>query len=93
MTVDETKEGGCDNKLKIQETIIYVLWSERTVSMNCGYKLQMISMLLYLSILGDMCKHRDVVRAIGAETYTYTMNRWGEKCCTKYCTRNVLYTV
>ena len=61
--------------------------------MNCGYKLQMISMLLYLSILGDMCKHRDVVRAIGSETYTYTMNRWGEQCCTEYCTRNVLYTV
>ena len=48
--------------------------------MNCGYKLQMISMLLYLSILGEMCKHGDVVRAIGSVTYTYTMNRWGKKC-------------
>ena len=59
--------------------------------MNCGYKLQMISRYLYLSILGDMCKHRDVVRAIGSETYTYTWNRWGEKCYTECCTRNVLY--
>ena len=78
------------NKLKIQEILIYILWSERTVSMNCGYKLQMISMLLYLSILGEMCKHGDVVRAVGSVTYTYTMNRWGKKCYTEYCTRNVL---
>ena len=37
-----------------------------------------------------MCKHGDVVRAIGSVTYTYTMNRCGEKCYTEYCTRNVL---
>ena len=49
---------------------VVLLWSEKTVSMNCGYKFQMISMFLYLSILGDMCKQRDVVRAIGSETYT-----------------------
>ena len=33
-----------------------ILWTsleERTIS--CGYKLQMISRLLYLSILGEMC--------------------------------------
>ena len=31
------------------------------------------------------------MRAVGSVTYTYTMNRWGEKCYTEYCTRNVLY--
>ena len=44
----------------------------------------MISMLLYLSKLVEMCKHRNVVRTMGSETYTYTMNWWGEKCCTEY---------
>ena len=38
-----------------------------------------------------MRKHGDVMRAVGSVTYTYTMNRWGEKCNTEYCTRNVLY--
>ena len=65
---------------------------ERTIS--CGYRLQMISMLLYLSIY----TWRDVQtwrchesRKICDVWYTYTMNRWGEKCYTEYCTRNVLY--